>query len=60
MCIRLGVLSLGLPISMVLVISLILCLALIIAIIGVMMPETVLPILTKLWEKQIFYWKQGD
>ena len=40
---------------MVLIISLVLCLALILAIIGVMMPETVLPIFSKLWRKQTFY-----
>ncbi|MBY0357946.1 MAG: hypothetical protein K2W82_08080 [Candidatus Obscuribacterales bacterium] len=41
-------------------ISFALCIGLILAIIGVMMPETVLPILAKLWGKQNFYWKQGD
>lgn len=45
---------------MVLAISLILCLALLLSILGVMMPELVLPIFKRLWDKHIFYISTND
>jgi hypothetical protein len=39
------------------ILSSILCFGLILAMLGVMFPEAVLPMLRRLWEKHDYYWK---
>lgn len=45
---------------MVIVLSLVLCLILLVAVVAVLMPELVLPVLKKLWRKQTFYINSHD
>ncbi len=37
--------------------SILMCLGLVVGIIGIIFPETVLPILVKLWDRQTYYGK---